>query len=162
MNLDFTHKISPKGIFFYDKEININLDAYNMKLYKSYVDGVKFDFMSKYKLLHEIKSEKKINEKLDSTDGSDETLKYIESRIHLKERLYTLYADIILTITSYLFNEGIEATSTELININENFLSISGYKLSDCFKRAYNYCDDLKKKFDDIVDQEYPLHRFKK
>ena len=162
MNLDFTHKISPKGIFFYDKEININLDAYNMKLYKSYVDGVKFDFMSKYKLLHEIKSEKKINEKLDSTDGSDETLKYIESRIHLKERLYTLYADIILTITSYLFNEGYNITTGELYNINEAYLSPSGYKLNDCFKRAYNYCNDLKNKFDDIVDKEYPLHRFKK
>ena len=132
MNLEFTNERPPRGVYMYDISLfeNLFMEIENLQSHKVYMRNLKNDFMSDYGLLEQIKDEEEFNKKLDKNNDINQ-LSYINRRIILKEKLYNMYTDMILTLTSYIFNEGLTFTPTEIKNLNKKFVSPNGYKLDD-------------------------------
>ncbi|MBT3464204.1 hypothetical protein HN451_04390 [archaeon] len=145
------------------------------KGYLNYLNAIKEDFMYEYDLFEKPQNLRNYNKKLALQDGDTNELQYIENRAKRMEQLYDVYTDIVLTVTSYLYNKVNHVTiknkdqkdfntvleEEELIVKDfDNLFKKGKYTIEGSFNKAMEICLPIKQAFDKMVDLDYPMTNF--
>ena len=138
------------------------------KGYLKYIEKIKEDFKYNQNLYSKVKELRHYNEKMNK-EGENNELVYLENRASRMEELYDFYADIVLSVTSYIYNEenniedaveALKESETEIDDFDGCFEK--GYEtIKSAFENAKALCAPILQYFNKMVDIEYPMHNFK-
>jgi hypothetical protein len=191
MKLPFTHQIPPFLVYYYNNE-EFYRELTEDKQQKfinniGYNKQIQIDLLQYYGFLEKIKEEEDATLSLYNTYIIDikkdiygnkkknnvvieRDNQYIKNRIKLKIDMYYGLADFILKTTSYIYNCGkhytdilSEMNSHINLDVYENYTGIyRTINLEKSFNLAYKHIIKIKKYIDLLIEEIYPLNKFKK
>ncbi|MBT3464384.1 hypothetical protein HN451_05305 [archaeon] len=138
------------------------------KGYLKYIEKIKEDFLYNQNLYAKVKELRHYNSKLD-TEQEDHSLTYLENRAKRMEELYNFYAELVLSVTSFIYNEKNNISGATTV-LNEDQTDINDF--DKCFEKGYETIKTayenakaltapILQYFNKMIDIEYPMHNFK-